>query len=234
MFYRNGIFLLIHISAVVSLSNGQSTTTIEALAVTTQHINSDITDANDRFSHTTPDNKFYPEMLSSINPNELATERSSHADAAASEEDETEQSVELQIRQIADLKKAPSDNGVRLTNFMSSGSKKYEDFEEFTLSNEMVNSSERTVMGGDDNHVFKIGKGHKKSKLSAGPGRTVKMATANDTVTSFQVFTQLFDHNEWNEAEILQAVTWWCGEEMSVYLKALSNADLWAMKGIFE
>lgn len=47
----------------------------------------------------------------------------------------------------------------------------------------------------------------------------------------FQIFTNLFDHSDWNISEIVKSVSTKCGLDMFEYLTDLSKMEVWALKG---
>lgn len=108
-------------------------------------------------------------------------------------------------------------------------------FEELTLE-EVTSTNDRSHKVADDNqrNVYRVAKSKSKPIANAfirNSSTSMYRPWTNGSVTSFQMFTEMYDQYRWNINNIMSNVSNKCGLDMQVYLNALNNEVEWALKG---
>lgn len=114
-------------------------------------------------------------------------------------------------------------------------------FEEFMLEEVTPTNAARNKVATDNQrNVYRVAKGKSKpiadafSRNNNGSSASeYKPWTNNGSVTSFQMFTEMYDQYRWNIDNIMTNVSNKCGLDMQIYLNALNGEVEWALKGNF-
>lgn len=110
-------------------------------------------------------------------------------------------------------------------------------FDEFTLevvtSSNDGNNRDDEVAGKNQRNVYRVAKSKLKSSVSSNDSTSTFAPWTNGSVTSFRMFTELYDQYRWNINHFMTNVSSKCGLDMQTYLNALNNEVEWALKGNF-
>lgn len=108
-------------------------------------------------------------------------------------------------------------------------------FEELTLDEvTSTNDSRNIVVDNNQRNVYRVAKSKSKPIASAfirNNSTSVYRPWTNGSVSSFRMFTELYDQYRWNINNIMSNVSNKCGLDMQIYLNALNNEVEWALKG---
>lgn len=110
-------------------------------------------------------------------------------------------------------------------------------FEELTLDEETSTSHARqkVLSEVDRQNVYRVAKGSKAKPIATAFFGNISALTyqswPNGNVSSFKVFTEMYDQYRWNIHNIMGNVSSKCGLDMQIYLNALNNEVEWALKG---
>ena len=113
-----------------------------------------------------------------------------------------------------------------------------ENYDEFDLPDELLIKLNST----ETKHIYRVPKKpqnklmdmKKKMYLTVNALPFVASNSTYDTVkytNSFQLFTNLYDHNNWNIDEMQGKISQGCESHMRMYLNDLKTFKLWALKG---